>query len=98
MLYVYLYIHPLKLQWHLEPEISPCKRKDIHKPPFFGFSRLSFAGGAYFHFSNPISSMGLEYLPRYIYYQKPTIHLGKYTSPMDGMGYILAFFDPLTMD
>ena len=33
----------------------------------------------------PIASMGLVYLP-YIYHKNSTIHVGKYTIPMDGMG------------
>ena len=33
----------------------------------------------------PIESMGLVYLPTFTI-KKSTIHVGKYTSPMDGMG------------
>ena len=35
----------------------------------------------------PIPSMGLVYLPIHENHKKSTIHVGKYTSPMDGMGY-----------
>ena len=37
----------------------------------------------------PIPSMGLEYLPTWMvdFWWVSRFHVGKYTSPMDGMGY-----------
>ena len=38
------------------------------------------------HFAIPIGSMGMVRIIIYIYHKKSTIHVGKYTSPMDPMG------------
>ena len=55
---------------------------------FYGVQLLSFFPAPKMDTIHPIGSLGLVYLPTFtIYYHlKTTIHVGKYTSPMDPLG------------